>query len=82
MNYPYRLAIYPNILKDGQYQDGFEIYIDPEEIGEAERHEAKNAEELLVFLMGVYNWHPEGYGKEAWQVYVEKTIDFLGGEKK
>jgi len=24
-------------------------------------HQAQNPEELLVFLMGVYDWYPEGY---------------------
>lgn len=75
MKYPVRVAIYPHIQRDKETHPGFEIYVEEEECfefgprtqnegaatGKADRYEAKNAEELLAFLMGVYGWYPRGY---------------------
>lgn len=52
---------YPYMLKIGRQGAGFFIYLQRGPTYPDDVYEAANAEELLVFLMGVYDWYPEGY---------------------
>ena len=52
---------YPKKLVVKEVSEGFSIILETGEVfprNEKQYHLFRTAEELLVFLMGVYNWHP------------------------
>jgi len=75
MKYPTRLWVRPAIGR------GFVIDVREEDYP-VDSYIAANPEELLVFLMGVYDWYPKGYETACDGVGFGWPCSYTPGEEK